>query len=76
MFNFGVVPDIRLSGTPPPLVDRFRVINTMMKDAVQYAGKTPGNFVKIFKSQLTFVQLAINKDIINQFLNQPLYTVR
>lgn len=47
-----------------------------MKDAVQNGGKTPGNLVQIFKGQLTFIQLAIYKNIIDQLLDQSLNSVR
>ena len=76
MFSFGMIPIFRFSGTLTPLVGGLRVIDSMMKDAVQNNGKAPGNFVEVFKGQLTFIKLTIDKYIIDQFLDQPLDTVR
>ena len=41
----------------------------MMKNTVQDSCKTAGNFMQVFEGKFTFIQLAVNKYIIDQLLN-------
>jgi len=58
------------------LVGWLRIINAVVMDPGKDLIETPGDFMKILECQLTFIKLAVNKDIVDDLLYKPLNSGR
>lgn len=53
-----------------------RVLYSVMEDAVKNSVEALGNLVEVFKRQFAFIQLSVDKDIVDDLLYHTLDAVR